>query len=458
MPYLLSNCDEVLKKRDDFSFLKLMAKKYFTQRQLKNLDIFEYKSTCHSILTNLILSPLYSALVYVIPTSITPNQITIFNGIMYTLFTVVYAASYYSDQHPLLTKVFNQQLFLNLSVNEIFESYGFYLHAGALVLYQALDSLDGKQARRTNNSTPAGHLLDHGIDALVTGLVCVNLYYLMGLTNNQFYAYLSCCLTVFFLNTWEEFHTKVLYFGVISGCVEGLFSMAGLLILFPSKDHWHYKLIQNPQVISYVELVCKYVLQIIIQTHEVFHKVLAQLSTTVNFKLIDVATEFIEHVQSTLVVAISFFNKSKTKDAKIPLQPLYDFLVGKQGLFNFSTGMTLVQLVIIISIVFSTISCVACIFNVFKKKGITGLLKTTQSVPFFTVNAAILYYLIDSPLVESPKQFVFLVFGWIFSLAYANVSITCARILNLPFPTFPKVYLGYILLILLKLVHLDVIP
>jgi ethanolaminephosphotransferase len=33
-------------------------------------------------------------------------------------------------------------------------------------LYSTLDNVDGKQARRTNSSSPLGELFDHGCDAL----------------------------------------------------------------------------------------------------------------------------------------------------------------------------------------------------------------------------------------------------------------------------------------------------
>ena len=42
-----------------------------------------------------------------------------------------------------------------------------YATAGlSLLLYQILDVADGKQARKTGNSSPLGLLFDHGCDAL----------------------------------------------------------------------------------------------------------------------------------------------------------------------------------------------------------------------------------------------------------------------------------------------------
>jgi phosphatidylglycerophosphate synthase len=41
--------------------------------------------------------------------------------------------------------------------------------AAGIFIYQTLDAIDGKQARRTNSSSPLGELFDHGCDSLSTG-------------------------------------------------------------------------------------------------------------------------------------------------------------------------------------------------------------------------------------------------------------------------------------------------
>lgn len=38
-----------------------------------------------------------------------------------------------------------------------------------MFIYQSLDAIDGKQARRTGTSTPLGELFDHGCDSISTG-------------------------------------------------------------------------------------------------------------------------------------------------------------------------------------------------------------------------------------------------------------------------------------------------
>lgn len=44
-----------------------------------------------------------------------------------------------------------------------------FLCAFGLFIYQSLDAIDGKQARRTGTSSPLGELFDHGCDSLSTG-------------------------------------------------------------------------------------------------------------------------------------------------------------------------------------------------------------------------------------------------------------------------------------------------
>ena len=45
-----------------------------------------------------------------------------------------------------------------------------FTFAIGLFVYQSLDAIDGKQARRTGTSGPLGELFDHGCDALNTTL------------------------------------------------------------------------------------------------------------------------------------------------------------------------------------------------------------------------------------------------------------------------------------------------
>lgn len=51
--------------------------------------------------------------------------------------------------------------------------WAYLLCAVGLFVYQSLDAIDGKQARRTNSSSPLGELFDHGCDSLSTGRLII---------------------------------------------------------------------------------------------------------------------------------------------------------------------------------------------------------------------------------------------------------------------------------------------
>ena len=45
------------------------------------------------------------------------------------------------------------------------------MEAASYLVYRVLDEMDGKQARKTGNSSPLGLLFDHGCDAFSAALV-----------------------------------------------------------------------------------------------------------------------------------------------------------------------------------------------------------------------------------------------------------------------------------------------
>lgn len=90
-------------------------------------------------------------------------------------------------------------------------------------MYQSLDSIDGKQARRTGMAGPLGELFDHGCDAINTTLECILSTAALNVGRSYWsLAALVACLVNFYLTTWEEFHTGTLYLSAFSGPVEGI--------------------------------------------------------------------------------------------------------------------------------------------------------------------------------------------------------------------------------------------
>ena len=86
--------------------------------------------------------------------------------------------------------------------------------------------VDGSQARRTGQSGPLGELFDHGVDALNTSLEVLLFAATMRLGQGwRTVMVLFGSLLTFYVQTWDEYHTKTLTLGLISGPVEGILTL-----------------------------------------------------------------------------------------------------------------------------------------------------------------------------------------------------------------------------------------
>ncbi|KAJ1514797.1 hypothetical protein HMI56_007397 [Coelomomyces lativittatus] len=110
-------------------------------------------------------------------------------------------------------------------------SYCYYIFGVGIFIYQTLDAIDGKQARRTNQSSPLGHFFDHGCDALNTMLTVITMAPVLRIGGSPILL-LSIFLSLgnFYLTTWEEYVTGTLYLGYFSGPVEGVLLISLMLV------------------------------------------------------------------------------------------------------------------------------------------------------------------------------------------------------------------------------------
>jgi len=133
-----------------------------------------------------------------LPLTLAPNSVTLI-GLLFMFLS--YALSVYYD--PFLKGDGPSWLFL--------------VHAFCMFMYQTLDALDGKQARRTGNSTPLGELFDHGCDAVTTSLVTLTVYSATGVgTGWALLGAMLLNLTLFYMAQWEEYHRGILELGYIN--------------------------------------------------------------------------------------------------------------------------------------------------------------------------------------------------------------------------------------------------
>ncbi|XP_019893904.2 cholinephosphotransferase 1 isoform X5 [Musca domestica] len=178
-------------------------------QQLKKLSEHKYSCT-NSSLMDPWLQPWWNWLVSKTPLWLAPNLITIVGlavNIITTLILVAYAPEGTAPP-PRWTCL---------------------LCAIGLFIYQSLDSIDGKQARRTNTSSPLGELFDHGCDSISTVFValsaCISCQ--LGHYPNWLFFQCFCAIGLFYCAHWQTYVSGTLRFGKID-VTEAQFTIIGI--------------------------------------------------------------------------------------------------------------------------------------------------------------------------------------------------------------------------------------
>jgi len=188
--------------------------KYFTEESLTNLVKHKYSCRDDSILAKYCLTPFWNYCLNFVPLGIAPNMITIIGTLGIVLNTLV--VWYYCP---------------NMIADSSTPTWICLLSGVLLFFYQTMDNLDGKQARRTGTSSPMGEMTDHGCDSLVvtmTVVICSSLGS-FGMGWVTLFQLLSCWM-LFWASTWEQYHTGVLYLGIVNGPDEGIVGISAIFI------------------------------------------------------------------------------------------------------------------------------------------------------------------------------------------------------------------------------------
>eukprot|EP00574_Skeletonema_japonicum_P011670 CAMPEP_0201723774 /NCGR_PEP_ID=MMETSP0593-20130828/7689_1 /ASSEMBLY_ACC=CAM_ASM_000672 /TAXON_ID=267983 /ORGANISM="Skeletonema japonicum, Strain CCMP2506" /LENGTH=472 /DNA_ID=CAMNT_0048214907 /DNA_START=100 /DNA_END=1518 /DNA_ORIENTATION=- len=222
---------------------------YLSPNAVKRLPNYQYNGADLSQLYKHVLSPLAGWCVdHLTPTWLAPNTITSI-GLCWMISS--YCIIWYFC--PALYEA-------NTDMNSeyVVPSAIFLLNGWAMLIYQTLDNMDGKQARKTGSSSPLGLLFDHGCDALNSIFGSANWIAAMGLlpgsvnvllgeevggANVQHRSYLSELLggdvmiatfiifspmLAFYISTWEQYFTGKLVLPPFNGPSEGLLMGASL--------------------------------------------------------------------------------------------------------------------------------------------------------------------------------------------------------------------------------------
>ena len=176
---------------------------------LDNLTQYKYKYKNDSILYGHCMSPFLDKMVVFLPKTLAPNLIT-FCSLMCNII-----AFYFS--------VNDGGFDFSLSLKR----RTCYIIGFTQILYSLLDNIDGKQARRTGNSTPFGMLMDHGCDIFTNIFTAYNMSRLLIVGNDDFFSYsvFFGLLVGFYYMTYEDYKIGEMYFPPINGADEGNFAV-----------------------------------------------------------------------------------------------------------------------------------------------------------------------------------------------------------------------------------------
>lgn len=84
------------------------------------------------------------------------------------------------------------------------------------------DEFDGKQARRTGNSSALGALFDHGCDSFVVTFIVLPTGKLLDIGDSGYsLVMVSFCLAMFFFPVLEEYYVGGLVFGKCNPVMDG---------------------------------------------------------------------------------------------------------------------------------------------------------------------------------------------------------------------------------------------
>jgi ethanolaminephosphotransferase len=144
-----------------------------------------------------------------------------------------------------------------------------FLEAIMYFLYRLLDEMDGKQARKTGNSSPVGLMFDHGCDSFSTALMAMMMGKMMQVGNGTVILWILVAVTQsFHFCTLEEYYIGGLYLGPFNGVTDGSAAIIGIFLITGifGYDCWlasfnipGFGLIRASHIVAYLILVSQIV-------------------------------------------------------------------------------------------------------------------------------------------------------------------------------------------------------
>ncbi|XP_065158432.1 choline/ethanolaminephosphotransferase 1 isoform X2 [Atheta coriaria] len=189
--------------------MKLYKQRLLTDSQLKRLGDHKYSCTSAS-LCDPVLQPWWTWLVARTPLWLAPNLITVV-GLLVNILTTLILVWYSPDARAEPPR------------------WACALCGLGLFIYQTLDAMDGKQARRTGSANPLGELFDHGCDSLSTVFVALSACIAVQLGHHSEWMFFQCfcAMTLFYCAHWQTYVSGTLRFGKVD-VTEAQFTIIGI--------------------------------------------------------------------------------------------------------------------------------------------------------------------------------------------------------------------------------------
>ena len=159
-----------------------------TDEGVECIAAHKYKPGHYTFLDNF-FNPFWTALTELLPMTLAPNMVTTLGAMHCGL---AYAVLWYYAPH----------------YDTVLPDWVVFLSGYCTVAYYTFDCMDGKQARRTGQSSPLGQLFDHGFDCLSNlAHISTNGGYLMVGGTGWFVLMQGSLFFAFFMAQWEEYYT-----------------------------------------------------------------------------------------------------------------------------------------------------------------------------------------------------------------------------------------------------------
>ncbi|XP_050186834.1 ethanolaminephosphotransferase 1 isoform X2 [Myiozetetes cayanensis] len=197
----------------------------------------QYSAVDSNPLSLYVMHPFWNTIVKIFPTWLAPNLIT-FSGFLLLVFNFFLMAYFDPD-------------FYASAPDHQHVPNGVWIVVGLLnFMAYTLDGVDGKQARRTNSSTPLGELFDHGLDSWACVYFVVTVYSTFGRGSTGvsvfvLYLLLWVVLFSFILSHWEKYNTGILFLPWGYDISQVTISIVYIVTAFVGVEAWYAPFLFN---------------------------------------------------------------------------------------------------------------------------------------------------------------------------------------------------------------------